>query len=63
MAPAALSYSQPMFGKNLFFYFVASTVIAVAAQLLGASFIVVLVASFLGPPVILLTLAVMRYNR
>jgi hypothetical protein len=51
-----------MFGKSLLFYFVTSTIIAVVAQVLGAGIIVVLFASFVGPPVILLSVAVMRYN-
>ncbi|MDO8751681.1 MAG: hypothetical protein Q7K03_11175 [Dehalococcoidia bacterium] len=50
-------------GKNLLFYTVASTVIALVAQVLGASMGVVLMASLLGPPVILLALAIVRYNR
>lgn len=52
-----------MFGKNLLFYAVASTVIALVAQALGASISVVFVASLLGPPVILLALALMRYRQ
>jgi len=51
-----------MFGKKLLFYFVASTIIAMVAQALGANFGVVLFASFIGPAVILLTVAVLRYN-
>ena len=42
---------------------VASTIIAVAAQMLGADLFVVLFASLLGSPMILLVVAVMRYNR
>ncbi|MBF8267861.1 MAG: hypothetical protein HW388_1369 [Dehalococcoidia bacterium] len=52
-----------MFGKNLLFYMVASTVIAFVGQALGASIGVVLVASLVGPPAILLALALMRYGR
>ena len=51
-----------MFGKNLLFYFVASALIALVAEVLGASIVVVLFASLLGPPVILLAIALMRYN-
>ena len=49
-----------MLGKNIIFYFVASTVIALAAQSLGANIGIVMFASLLGPPVILLAMAVMR---
>ncbi len=52
-----------MFGKNLVFYFVSSTIIAIVAQKLGASIGVVLLASLLGPPAILLAMAMMRYKR
>ena len=50
-------------GKNLLFYFVAGTVIAGIAQVLGADLAIVLFASFLGPPILLLALAIMRYRR
>ena len=50
-------------GKNLLFYTVASAIISVVAQALGANIGVVLMASLLGPPVILLALAIVRYNR
>ena len=49
-------------GKNLLFYFVAGTVIAVVAQGLGAGFGVVFVASSIGPAVLLLGVAILRYN-
>ena len=52
-----------MFGKNMLYYLVASTIIALAAQALGANTIVVLMASLAGPPLILLALAIYRYNR
>ena len=52
-----------MFGKNLVFYIVASTIIAVVAQVLGADLGIIILASFLGPPVLLLALAIMRYNK
>ena len=51
-----------MFGKNLLFYIVASTIIALVARVLGAGIVVVLFVSLIGPPLILLSLAVMRYN-
>ncbi|MBI4202334.1 MAG: hypothetical protein HY532_04365 [Chloroflexi bacterium] len=51
-----------MFGKNLVFYAVSSTIIAVAAQALGAGIEVVLLFSLLGPPALLLVIAVVRYN-
>ena len=51
-----------MFGKNLLFYFVASTIIALVAEALGASIAIVPGVSLLGPPTILLVLAVIRYN-
>jgi hypothetical protein len=49
-----------VFGKNLGFYIVASTIIALVARALGANMGIVVVASLLGPPVILLALALMR---
>ena len=49
-------------GKNLLYYFVAGTVIAIAAQALGANFVVVLFASIIGPAVLLLVVAILRYN-
>lgn len=52
-----------MFGKNLVFYAVSSTIIALVAQALGASMGIVLFASLIGPPVMLLALAIVRYNR
>ena len=51
-----------MFGKRLVFYSVAGTIIALVAQALGADIAVVLFASLLGPAMILLALALMRYN-
>lgn len=58
---AAKTTSQ-MLGKNFLFYTVASTIIAVVAQALGADIVVVLVASLIGPPVVLMALAFLRYN-
>ncbi|MCH7705905.1 MAG: hypothetical protein IIB33_02540 [Chloroflexi bacterium] len=52
-----------MFGKKALFYIGSSTVIALVAQAFGASMPVVLLASFIGPSAILLTLAVIRYKR
>lgn len=52
-----------MFGKKAIFYIVSSTVIALAAQAFGASMGVVLLASFVGPSAILLTLAIISYKR
>ena len=52
-----------MFGKNALFYLVSSTVIALGAQALGAGMGTVLVASLLGPPVVLLALAFIRSRR
>lgn len=49
-------------GKNLLFYFVAGTIIATVAQFLGAGFVVVLIASMIGPAVLLLAVAILRYN-
>ena len=50
-------------GKSLLFYFVSSTVIALVAQALGAGLGVVLFASLVGPSLILVVVAVMRYNK
>lgn len=52
-----------MFGKKVVFYGVASTVIALAAQALGANIGVVFFAGLIGPPLILLGIAIVRYNR
>jgi len=49
--------------KNIVFYTVASSLIALIAQAAGASLAVVLFASLAGPPFLLLIIAVMRYNR
>ena len=46
--------------KELVFYSIAGTVIAVIAQLLGASLAVVLFTSLLIPPVILLIVRIVR---
>jgi hypothetical protein len=52
-----------MFGKKVVFYAVASTVIALVAQALGASIGVVFFAALIGPPLILLGIAIVRYNK
>ena len=49
-------------GKNLLYYSVVGTLIALAAQGLGANFVVVLAASTIGPAVLLLAVAILRYN-
>ena len=49
-------------GKNLLYYFVAGTVIAMVAKGLGASFEVIFFASSIGPAVLLLAVAILRYN-
>ncbi|MCH7481540.1 MAG: hypothetical protein IIC95_04805 [Chloroflexi bacterium] len=49
-------------GKNLLYYFVSGTLIAMVAQALGANFMVVLITSSIGPVVGLLVVAIMRYN-
>ncbi|MBI2172234.1 MAG: hypothetical protein HYU30_09520 [Chloroflexi bacterium] len=56
-------YRWRMFGKKVVFYGVASTVIALAAQALGANIGVVFFAGLIGPPLILLGIAIVRYNR
>jgi hypothetical protein len=48
--------------KNLVFYTVASTLIALILQIAGASLGVILCASLVGPPVLLLIIGIMRYN-
>ncbi|MEK7807266.1 MAG: hypothetical protein AAB528_05975 [Chloroflexota bacterium] len=49
-----------MFGKNLVFYVVASTIIAVVAFALGGGTVVAILASLVGPPVLLLALRLIR---
>ncbi len=49
-------------GKNLLYYFVAGTLIALVAQGVGANFVVVLAASTIGPALLLLAVAILRYN-
>jgi len=47
----------------MLFYFVSGTIMSVVAQALESNIGIVLFAGFLGPPVLLLVLAVMRHNR
>ena len=47
--------------KELIFYTVASTVIALIAQLAHASLAVILLTSLLIPPIILLVIRIIRY--
>ncbi|MBI2873421.1 MAG: hypothetical protein HYY00_09580 [Chloroflexi bacterium] len=51
-----------MFGKSAIFYVVASTIIAVVAEALGAGMGTVLLASLMVPPAILAGVAFMRYK-
>jgi hypothetical protein len=51
-----------MFGKNLVFYTVASAIVGVVAQALGANIGIVLISSLLIPPVLLLAVLILRYN-
>ena len=55
-------YNQAMWGKNLLFYFVTSTIVYYVAVALGASFVVAFLASIGGPAAILLTVQIMRWN-
>ena len=49
-------------GKNLLYYFVAGTFIMLVAQGFGANIVVVLAASTIGPAVLLLAVAILRYH-
>ena len=49
-------------GKNFLFYAVAGTVIGVAAQVAGAGFTTILVASFFGPPLMLIAIRIAKYR-
>ena len=51
-----------MFTKNLIFYAVAGTIVAVAAQALGASMGVVFMSSLAIPPMLILGVILLRYN-
>lgn len=48
--------------KNIVFYTIAGSVIAFIAQAAGASLPVTLLSSLLGPPFLLLILAILRYR-
>jgi hypothetical protein len=50
-----------MLTKNLIFYTVAASVIALIAQVAGASLPVILFSSLLIPPVLLLIIRIIRY--
>ena len=50
-----------MLTKNIVFYTVAATVIALIAQVAGASLPVILGSALLGPPVLLLIIRIIRY--
>ena len=47
--------------KNLIFYTVAASVIALIAQVAGASLPVILVSSLLSPPLLLQAIRIIRY--
>jgi len=47
--------------KTIMFYTVAGSVIALIAQLAGASLPVILFSSLLGPAVLLLIIGIIRY--
>ena len=49
--------------RNLLFYTVAGGAIAIIAQAAGASLSVTLLSSLIGPPLVLLVLAILRYKR
>ena len=51
-----------MWGKNLLFYFVTSTVMYYVAVTLGAGFGVAVLTSMIGPAAILLAYQIMRWN-
>jgi len=48
--------------KSFVFYTVAGSVIALIAQIAGASLPVVLISSLLGPALLLLILGILRYK-
>ncbi|MFQ5859977.1 MAG: hypothetical protein ACE5IG_00310 [Dehalococcoidia bacterium] len=47
--------------RNILYYFVAGTIIALVAQALGANLLVASAAAILGPAVLLLALAIYNY--
>jgi hypothetical protein len=48
--------------KNLVFYTVVGTIVALIAQAVGLSWGVTLLLSLLVPPIILLVIAILRYR-
>ena len=51
-----------MLGKNLVFYAVAGTIVAVVAQALGASMGLVFFSSMIIPPALILGFLILRFN-
>ena len=51
-----------MWGKQLLFYFITSSVMYYAAGALGASFAVALLVSMIAPAAILLAVQIVRWN-
>ena len=51
-----------MFTKNLIFYAIAGTIVAVAAQALGASMGIVFMSSLVIPPALILGVLILRHN-
>jgi hypothetical protein len=51
-----------MLTKNLIFYAVAGTIVAVVAQALGASVGIVFLSSLVIPPALILSVLLLRYN-
>ena len=49
--------------KNMVFYTVSGTIIGLIAQAAKASLPVILLASLLGPPLLLLVIRILRYGR
>jgi len=49
--------------NNLLFYTIAGSVIAIIVQAAGGSLTVTLLASFVGPPILLLVMAILRYKK
>ncbi|MBI2979317.1 MAG: hypothetical protein HYY41_00555 [Chloroflexi bacterium] len=49
-----------MFGKELIFYSIAGSVIALIAQMAGANLTVILFSSLLIPPILLLIIRIIR---
>ena len=51
-----------MLAKNLVFYAEAGTIVAIAAQALGASMAIVFLSSLVIPPMLILSVLLLRYN-